>query len=273
MIKKAVLLLLTLISFNVFSFDIDESITGSWFDQNNSGQGINIEILSGNRILVYWYAYDSGQPLWLTGVGTYQGDTADIELSQFDGSEFGINHRTNLVSSKVFGSLTISFDSCDTGNMVYNSTLGFGSGSINLNRLTVVSGLSCTDQSTPSSQNVIDINDLRVALRNCSLSGDVLDCEYSITSLVGDTSVSVVTGIGTRVNINGMVYEDSNARVGTGGFAVREPLTKGIPVIFRITFKNIPELAKNIDLFKIEFINHGGPDVNIDFFNVPIVNK
>lgn len=149
MIKKVVFLFL--ISLNVFAFDINESMTGSWFDQSNSGQGITLEVLSGNRILVYWYTYDNGQPLWLTGVGTYSGVTAEIELSQFNGSDFGVNHNGDSVSSKVFGSLTITFDSCDTGSMTYNSIQGFGSGTINLNRLTSVSGIPCTDPATPFS--------------------------------------------------------------------------------------------------------------------------
>lgn len=161
MIKKS--LLLIFISFHVQAFDIDQTMTGSWFDQANTGQGINIEILTGNKILVYWYSYDQGSPIWLTGVGTYQGNTAEIELSQFNGSEFGDDHQESLVSSKVFGSLSITFDSCNTGSMIYNSIQGFGSGTIPLNRLTNVLGLSCTNSMPPigvtNSDNNIIIGD------------------------------------------------------------------------------------------------------------------
>ena len=145
------ILLLLLISLNTHAFDIDKSMTGSWFDQENSGQGINIEILSDNRIVVYWYTYDQGKPLWLTGIGIYQGDTSVIELSSFGGSNFGVNHDKNLVSSQVFGSLTLTFDSCNTGKMTYDSTQGLGSGTINLNRLTEIDGLSCTPAEPPAS--------------------------------------------------------------------------------------------------------------------------
>ncbi len=149
MLRSIILFFLFLVGFPVYAIDIDESMTGSWFDQSNSGQGINIEILSENRILVYWYTYDQGNPLWLTGVGSYQGDTAEIELSQFDGSEFGVNHNNSLVTSKIFGSLIISFDSCNSGTMTYSSILGLGNGIIPLNRLTNVLGLSCTSSAPP----------------------------------------------------------------------------------------------------------------------------
>jgi hypothetical protein len=148
-IIKVVILLLISLSAN--AFDIEKSITGSWFDQENPGQGINIEILSGNRTLVYWYAYDQGKPLWLTGTGTYQGDTSVVELSSFDGSNFGVDHDQNLVSSQDFGSITLTFDSCNTGKMTYDSIQGLGSGTINLNRLTEIEGLPCATTEPPVS--------------------------------------------------------------------------------------------------------------------------
>jgi len=54
---------LLLISFNVSDFTTTPSMTGSWFDADNSGQGINIEVLSGNHVLVYWYAYEQSGSL------------------------------------------------------------------------------------------------------------------------------------------------------------------------------------------------------------------
>ncbi len=133
---------------------ITPGMTGSWFDDTNPGQGINVEVLSGNRFLVYWYSYDNGEPIWLTGVGTYSGKTATVEqLETFRGSQFGVNHDQNLVERSTFGSLTVTFRDCNSGTMTYNSVSGLGSGTINLNRLTAIPGLSCTNPAA-SNQNV-----------------------------------------------------------------------------------------------------------------------
>ncbi len=178
MIIKIVILFL--ISLNSYAFEIEKSISGSWFDQENSGQGVNIEILSGNRILVYWYAYDQGNPLWLTGVGNYQNNTSEIELSSFDGSNFGINHDKSLISSKVFGSLTLTFDSCNTGQMTYNSIQGLGSGTINLNRLTEIDGLPCitTDIATETPVSAISCNNFAAGTPFCD-EGVLPTCSFT----------------------------------------------------------------------------------------------
>ncbi len=273
-------ILLFFISFNVFAFDIDETMTGSWFDQNNSGQGINIEVLSGNRMLVYWYAYDNGQPLWLTGVGSYSGDTAEIELSQFDGSEFGVNHNVSLVSSKVFGSLTITIDSCDSGSMTYNSIQGMGSGSINLNRLTNVLGIQCTTPSTPTmpfSQNTIDLNGLRFSPRTCDLVGDKLTCEFTVTALTEDINALLSP---SNVNINGTVFISESVSLGSStsslaGRTISQLLTKGVPVIGKVIFEGIPVSTRTLNLLQLRAQNF---DLfvlveNIDFFDAVVVNN
>ena len=137
--------LLFIISFNACAFNITPAITGSWYDKNNSGQGFNIEVLDNNGIIVYWYAYDQGNPIWLVGSGTYKNDTAKVSLSYFQGSEFGINHSENSVSRQPFGDVEFVFNNCDSANMTYNSSMGLGRGSIKLERLTNIAGLQCND--------------------------------------------------------------------------------------------------------------------------------
>ncbi|MEE9345611.1 MAG: hypothetical protein V3U88_08390 [Methylococcales bacterium] len=279
MIKKIILLLLLLFGLNAYALNIDKSMSGSWFDQANPGQGINIEILSGNRILIYWYTYDKGNPLWLTGVGTYQGDKADIELSQFDGSNFGINHNHNLVSSKLFGSLSITFDSCNTGNMTYNSVQGLGSGSINLDRLTEITELPCvvpTTPTTPFSQNVTDTNGLRITPRTCNLLGETLTCEFSVTSLVEDVDVSFTAQ--SMVNSAGIVHEPTSLTLGLDtrssvpGQAVEQSLTREVPVIGNVIFSGITASIQMVDLLKLSF-RKSDIEFDVDYFDAIVVNQ
>ncbi len=270
MIKKTALIFLLIQSFTVFATDIDESMTGSWYEQANSGQGINIEVLSDNKILVYWYTYHQGRPLWLTGLGTYQGNTAEIELSQFEGSQFGVNHRSNLVTSNVFGTLSISFNACDTGVMTYSSTQDFGSGSINLNRLTSIAGIPCTTPTTPFNQNYIDKNGLRFQPGTCRLRGNLLTCEFSVTSLESDAQVRLFGGGG--ITNDGITYRVKSTRLGSGVFAANESLTKGIPVNATITYDGIPTSTRMVDLLKIRF-QKSDLQFDVDFFDAVIVNQ
>lgn len=264
------MLLLMIFSINVSAINIDESMTGSWFDENNTGQGINIEVLTNNRLLIYWYTYKNGQPFWLTGVGDIQEDSVEIELSQFDGGRFGVNHESNLVSSTVFGSLSISFDSCNTGIITYNSIQEFGSGSINLNRLTSIPGIPCTTPTTPFNQNIVDSNGLRFQPGTCSLLGNLLTCEFSITSLDNDTQGRLFSGGG--ITDNGISYRVKSTKFGSGIFATDQTLTKGIPVNGTITFDEIPSSKRMIDLLKIRFRKEDTL-FDVDFFDVVIVNQ
>lgn len=270
MFNKTALLLLLIQSLSVFATNIDESMTGSWFDQTNPGQGLNIEVLSENKILVYWYTYDNGRPIWLTGLGNYQGDTAEIELSQFEGGQFGVSHKSDLVTSKIFGTLSISFDSCNTGVMTYSSTEGLGNGSINLNRLTSVPGIPCTTPVTPFNQNAIDKNGLRFDPGTCRLQGNLLTCEFTVTSLNADAKVRLFGGGG--ITNDGITYRVKSTHLGSGVFASSESLTEGIPVTGTITYDGIPESTRMVDLIKIRFQKSDNL-FDIDFFDAIIVNE
>ncbi len=159
MLKKYFILLL--LSFKVAATDITPAMTGSWFEEDNPGQGLNLEILGSDRFIVYWYAYDQGLPIWLVGAGNYKGDTATAKLGQFKGNGFGTQFDHNTVSNSTFGSMTLTFDSCDTARVSYESTQA-GSGVIQLSRLTSIPGLSCTESAVNTgAQRRLNINPVR----------------------------------------------------------------------------------------------------------------
>lgn len=143
-------LFLFIISFNAYAFNISSGISGSWYDRSNPGQGFNVEVLEGNHIVVYWYSYDQGEPLWLSGSGTYQGNVATVDLFYVQAGFFGADHQSNLVTRQAFGSTIFTFDNCNSGSMTYNSSIGFRSGSVKLDRLTTLSGLPCVENINPT---------------------------------------------------------------------------------------------------------------------------
>src|SRR4030095_14627264 len=125
---------------------IGPGFTGAWFDPAQSGHGLFIEILSGNRFYATWFAYDpagAGQA-WFTGVGTYVGNTASItDVQMPSGGRWIPNFDPARIVHNAWGTLTFTFTDCDHGRVDFHSVAGYGSGSMNLTRLTKPAGLVC----------------------------------------------------------------------------------------------------------------------------------
>jgi hypothetical protein len=105
-----------------------------------------VEVLSGNRFLASWFAFDpSGkQQAWFTGVGTYSGNKATIsDVIMPTGGRFIPNFDAADVAANHWGSLTFTFTDCNHGHVEFTSVAGYGSGSMNITRLTQPAGLAC----------------------------------------------------------------------------------------------------------------------------------
>ncbi len=283
--KRSILFIsMLMISFSISAIDIIPSITGSWFDQDNPGQGFNVEVLDDNRIIIYWYSYDQGNPLWLLGIGTYAGDTSTVTFTQFQGSDFGVNHDADLVTSQPFGDATFTFDTCNSGSMTYNSPT-FGSGSINLNRLTNIAGLPCTDTVTPVpsnpaafSSNIIETNGIRIEPGICELLGSVLTCNLKVTSLNADLELTLRSGqSGTRINNNGDVFDAQEVQLGnnsagsTSLTGVKESFTQGVAINGSVTFEDVPNSTQSVEFLNILF-QIGSEVFEIEYFDLLITN-
>jgi len=124
---------------------IDATFTGAWYDPSQSGHGLFIEVLRGNRIFVGWFTFNpSGtQQAWFIGVGTYSGNAATVSpVSLPTGGRWIPNFNPNQIVNNLWGTLTFTFSDADHGKVDFNSVLGYGSGSMNLTRLTRPAGLS-----------------------------------------------------------------------------------------------------------------------------------
>ena len=117
--------------------------TGSWYDQNRSGEGYIIEVLENNQVVLLWYTYDlDGNHMWLVdsdGVitETEQGVTLDFNNTNMSrGPNFGNDFDVMDLEVIPWGSLHFEL-TCDSGTVSYNSTIdGFGQGSYNITKLT-----------------------------------------------------------------------------------------------------------------------------------------
>ncbi len=114
---------------------LDPAITQAWwFGPEFDGQGITLEVLQGNRLLMHWFTYDQfGNQMWLRGVGQLDNDrVVNISLVRAMGPRFPIdefNPAARVVEP--WGNVVLQFDDCRSGRLIYQSN-EFGGGELPL---------------------------------------------------------------------------------------------------------------------------------------------
>lgn len=119
--------------------------SGSWYDPEKSGRGFVVQQLSAERVIVYWFTFDDqAEPLWLLGDGVLTGNTLTIdEVFSFTGPQFGQDFDPSSLQRAPWGTLSMTFG-CDSATATFNAIdERFGNGTINLSRLTFLSGFDC----------------------------------------------------------------------------------------------------------------------------------
>ncbi len=125
---------------------ITPGFTGAWYDPNQSGHGIFIEVLPGQQMLAWWFTFnpDGTQQTWFGNVGAIDGDTATIDALQAQGGRWIPNFDPANVTQPAWGRLVFTFTDCNHGRVDFASTVpGYGSGHMDLTRITEPLGLSC----------------------------------------------------------------------------------------------------------------------------------
>ena len=123
--------------------------TGSWYSPAQSGHGFVLEVLPGDpmRLLAGWFTFaPQGGPSWIVGVGPISGDRAVLQGYQAVGSggRFPPNFNAAAVRQESWGTLTFTFSDCNHGRVEWISTApDYGSGGMDLTRLTLPAGLTC----------------------------------------------------------------------------------------------------------------------------------
>src|SRR5262249_35336165 len=124
---------------------ISAAFTGQWYDPTQSGHGLFVEVLPDNRFAAAWFTFNpTGQQAWFVGVGTYSGNVATVaSVVQPSGGRWIPNFDPTQIVANAWGTLTFTFDDCNHGHVDFNSVAGYGSGTMNLTRLTQPLGLTC----------------------------------------------------------------------------------------------------------------------------------
>jgi hypothetical protein len=124
--------------------------TGLWDQVDQESQGITLQVIEqtdGSRVAVaYWFTYGADRKTaWYLGVGTLVEDRIDFEL--FDTTDVGFMQDAKPGDDSVvgIGTMTISFDSCDSGFVTFETSHPeVGSGSFNIKRLTDIMNTHCS---------------------------------------------------------------------------------------------------------------------------------
>jgi hypothetical protein len=120
-------------------------LSGSWFDPSHDGEGYIIEVLVDSRVVVFWFSYDpQGNRRWFFSTGEIRdGKLVFDEMLTSSGGIFGPEFDPDLVELKPWGSLELDLN-CTSGTATYSSSEdGFGSGTLNVTRLTSINQLNC----------------------------------------------------------------------------------------------------------------------------------
>jgi hypothetical protein len=127
---------------------ITAGFSGAWYDPNQSGHGLFVEVLPENRLLAYWFAFDpdgAGQS-WFGGVGAIDDDVAVIYADTGSGGAWIPNFDPARYARQPWGTLTFQFTDCNHGRVDFAgqyAATAYGIGHMDLTRVTLPAGLRC----------------------------------------------------------------------------------------------------------------------------------
>lgn len=124
------------------------SFTGSFFDPDNSGHGMTLQVLSPatgggpKRLYAIWDVYSpDGTPRYISGVAPIEGDSVEMQTFETDNGAFPPEFASGGPVVSEWGTFRFEFNGCDSASMDYSGV--DGQGSIDWRRLTTIEGTGC----------------------------------------------------------------------------------------------------------------------------------
>ncbi|HRA38038.1 MAG TPA: hypothetical protein PLC02_10120 [Pseudomonadota bacterium] len=135
-----------------------QNYTGAWYDPAQSGHGIFIDQLPDGRLVAWWFTFDpAGAQAWFGGAGELQGTSAVVPVSRTLGGQFIPNFVTANTRNLPIGTLTFNFSSCSRGRVNFALDSTFGTGFMDLTRLSSPIGVNCEGAGAASAAKRMDL--------------------------------------------------------------------------------------------------------------------
>jgi hypothetical protein len=131
-------------------FMVTRHFTGAWSQVEQESQGLSLEVIEqaddSRRSVAYWYTYGKDRKTaWYLGIGDLIEDR--IEFVLYDSTDVGFMQDAAAGNDSVvsIGTMTIVFDSCDSGVVTYETDHEeVGSGSFDIERVSEVMYTHCS---------------------------------------------------------------------------------------------------------------------------------
>lgn len=125
------------------------ALSGSWYDASRNGEGFIFEYLPNGQVVAAWFTYpalgEAGEQLWLLGVGDISGNRIHFgQIYRTDGGVWGEAFDAARIVRSDWGTLDVDFSDCNTATAHYVGPPAYGSGELQLTRLTSVDQLDCS---------------------------------------------------------------------------------------------------------------------------------
>ena len=128
--------------------------SGGWYNMAQPGHGVFAEVIdrasspTGKHMVLAWYAYFNNRQIWILAVGDVlqaaDGQAAYMTAYIYEGNAFPPAYNPNLNQEILWGEITMYFIGCEDAMLEWDSVFaGYGSGSLQLQRLTTISGTEC----------------------------------------------------------------------------------------------------------------------------------
>lgn len=141
------------------TFEINQGISGAWFNPATSGQGILFDIEPNTEFIFgAIFTYDTaaaaklGAPehRWLTVQGNYSGDSAELPIFLTSG---GVFDQPTATTTAPIGTATVTFNSCTEGSIDYVLNDPPLTGTIPLQRVIAGTEALCDQLATTAAGN------------------------------------------------------------------------------------------------------------------------
>ncbi len=137
-------LAIALLSCTTLQAKLPGGISGTWYNPQQSGHGLSVNLVDSARAVVIWHVYDpDGEPLTLYIDGDVQGRRIDGRAYAPRGMAFGSFDPAALELPE-WGEVDIEFTNCVDAKLSWNSTdPAYASGEMDITRLAFVDGVDC----------------------------------------------------------------------------------------------------------------------------------